>query len=120
MAGAIKPCWAYSMWVFVGWSKVLAKRHWATDAARWGAARPGDWVRRMRFWNAITRGVRSVVGLFLGTHALRSKARSPNPATMPYGAWSKKKLRGMQVALALMSFGVGAALTLRDLHQNRL
>jgi len=44
---------------------------------RWGSARQGDWVRRMRFWRAITRGARAVVCWFQGTHALPSKARSP-------------------------------------------
>ena len=56
------------------------------------AARPGDRVRRMRFWRLITRGLRALVCIALGTRALPSKARSPDPITMPYGTWTRQKL----------------------------
>ena len=57
----------------------------AAEAAKC-TVRRGDWVRRMRFWREITRGARAWVCAFLGTRAFPSKARSPDPATLPYGA----------------------------------
>ena len=54
----------------------------AAEAAKC-TVRRGDWVRRMRFWSAITRGVNETVREGLDSHALRSKARSPDPITAP-------------------------------------
>jgi len=56
---------------------------------RCGAARHGDWIRRMRFWIGITRGAMSVERRIQGAHAFQPKARSPDPITMPYCAVSK-------------------------------
>ena len=65
--------------------------HLGVIQMRCGAARPGDWVRRLRFWREITRGARAGVCALLGTRAVPSKARSPDPATRPYGAWTWQK-----------------------------
>ena len=72
-----------------------------------GAARPGDWVRRMRFWKEITREVGAGVCLVPGTRAFPSKARSPDTATMPNCAWSWAGYQECKLPL-LMRFGLCA------------
>ena len=93
--------------------------HSTAQCTRCGARR-GDWVRRMRFWSAITRGVGAQVCTDLGTRALPSKARSPDPATMPYFAWIWQKSSGMPAALWLMCFGRRTQWAPEKLHKNGL
>jgi len=44
--------------------------------------RQGDWVRRVRFWGGITRGVSVPVRQRFGARAFRPKARSPHPVAL--------------------------------------
>ncbi len=72
---------------------------------RCGAERQGDWVKRMRFWDEITREVRAVVCELLGTHAFRPKARSPDPATLPYAGWLRQRMPGYKFHLGRYALG---------------
>ncbi len=73
----------------------------------------------MRFWSAITRGAKALVRLVQGTHALRSKARSPDPATMPHVTWMGQKLPWRQAERGVMSFELPAAWVSMNLYQMR-